>query len=1636
MHDTAATRDAEPLWSTERAVESATLTLRPGRDHPGRAVMELVVLTADGERVQVAPADPTHTLGTPTVHGYRLQFTDGSSRSLHILCGDVEQVPSIAFRTAIRRACRSSPHSLVIAAPHWPQAGGPVTEAQRTFAVMANRAGAALVVGTGAAHAQTIDVVAGRIRLHGLGTGSPDTPSSGDADGCALILEVGITASGFAPRVLPVRTSPPPTGASPTTAVFRPLESEEDLARVHVALLSTTQDPAGFLEGAEPFSEDGVRGLRFTLGEGGRVPVNRRYRGTVRTTTTWEENPETFEAPRSGSASTTLFDRALTAAGATYESEFPGLFVGESSDGRPFLLRNARTHVSSEAAQRATDRKEIAREILTDVGIAVSPGRHFSSRDQFDDASELLDGHGPLVVKPVDGRVGIGVTVGVTDLEGLRFAWERAFDDAEEGILIEEQFFGKEVRILIVDGRTVAVALRIPPQVVGDGTSTIRDLVNAKNAQRHRDLALQSRPIELTPTRLRQLSEKGLSPLSILPEGETCVIDVIGNVKVGAEPADLTDTIHPSYTRIAERAAACFPGMHEIGVDIYAQDLESPAEPGNHVVMELNGNPDIALHISAAFGRTYDVARTIVDSALAEHPVSPTHRRRPVSRSRRRSDATTSAEFLAHEFALRGMDVRWTGPVSFHAVRGEESHAVWQSVTNRTGSGAVAAAARPEEVDWLLSRRGLPVAEGRRFARTARRSGRTYARDLGRVHLRAGALRPIPVDPADPTAFTEAWRTAHEQGELSGVTVSQRRVGSRVRVLVAHDRALSVIATDRDGAPVAKPRLHASYRTIAAESARAIPGLDLAEVALVVDDPRSPAREDSVVVEDVRPDPDLVEFRDQGTHLHGDLARRIVDLHLGAPTPRPESPFVWAAGAATTSDARTLIRSAAGSLRRRIRRRIQPGRVQGTIARPADSTTSSPATVERGGLRFELERSSARLIGTTGRLTDLVVPDSVDGRPVTAIGAGSLRGDDTLRSLVVPATVTTLGADSFRDCPRLAHVELPPELPTIRARAFQGCRSLHTVVLPTRLERIANRAFADCPALTDLQYFTARTTTEGRIYDRELVESALPQRIEHIGIGAFENCTALPHIALPHLVTRVRSSVFAGCATLTSVWLHSTVDQIDADAFTGCAALASVRVPDALTAFDSTAFTDTTTVVCTDGSPAHRRADELGLRVDAVVAPELPVIGACGAESAVTVGEALADRPMMDRIRALYELRPAAPETTPDVVDGTSTATAPRYQFVDGFHRFPDHETGGQEVEIAVVGDLMCGAIQQRAALRDGRFDFSEGFEHVAEVLRGADLTLGNLETMVSPSNPLAADSFFIDGRPHLNAPAPFLTAVRGAGFDAVLNAQNHMYDTGTTGVYETLDALNSAGLIHGGLYASAAEPRPLLFSVRGIRIGVVAFLDPARQRMKKAGFTPTGLEAMASLLDADTVRRDITAARAAGAEFVLAFCHWGAEYTDRIGPRQTRFSWMVAEAGADYIFGSHSHCPQRYEVLDTDDGRNVPVVYSGGNFLGCIEHHRPISLDSFISSLTLARDSHGRVVIVRDGYLPCRIVEGDDIRGRVTVVPLDSLDQGARGYDPATAEEDRARIGQALGSSYTALSLTDLDRAPGSPAL
>ncbi|WP_300343095.1 CapA family protein [Nesterenkonia sp.] len=653
------------------------------------------------------------------------------------------------------------------------------------------------------------------------------------------------------------------------------------------------------------------------------------------------------------------------------------------------------------------------------------------------------------------------------------------------------------------------------------------------------------------------------------------------------------------------------------------------------------------------------------------------------------------------------------------------------------------------------------------------------------------------------------------------------------------------------------------------------------------------------------------------------------------------------------------------------------------------------------------------------------IPDHVEGQPVTAVGRGAFKGADQLRSIRIPRTVELIGAEAFAGCVSLVEVDLPSDLTVINRQAFEGCVSLRKVYLPYLLQQIGRRAFADCSALQELPHRVKVGPKDESIVSR-MVETSLPVALQYIGESAFENCAQLQKLVIPYQVTVLNRSVCEGCVSLKSLWLHSAVESIRDRAFAGCHALTEVKIPVTVTELRSQAFEPNTTLVAAENSAAAQFAVEQGNPLRHGALPDSPIVSQMGVTAGIPVEKILHDAELLNGVLDRYEARPPMePLDSPAGPPPHLKVTEPRLTYRDGVY----HGSGsspGEDLTIAMVGDLMCGSRMQRRS-GAGQAGYEAALEPVREILQSADLALGNLETMVSPAYPSAGKRTYVEDRPHLNAPVEYVAAVRNCGFDAVMNAQNHMYDTGALGVLQTLEALNRVGLVHGGLYASADEPRYTLFRIKGYTIAVVAYLDPARQKMKQVNLTPEGLQAVASRFEQERVEADIAAARQQGAEFVLAYAHWGSEYTERITRTQRRYAQMLVDAGADYVFGSHSHCPQRYERMRSSDGRDVPVVFSGGNFLSDIRRKKPITQDTFIGTLTLGRSEDGRAVITRDGYIPGRIVEDYHPEAVVSVVPCETLLSDDGSYTRSDAREDIARIARVMGPLYTPVTVDSL---------
>ena len=697
---------------------------------------------------------------------------------------------------------------------------------------------------------------------------------------------------------------------------------------------------------------------------------------------------------------------------------------------------------------------------------------------------------------------------------------------------------------------------------------------------------------------------------------------------------------------------------------------------------------------------------------------------------------------------------------------------------------------------------------------------------------------------------------------------------------------------------------------------------------------------------------------------------------------------------------------------------------QGTKSETA--TSKKPRSTTVGDLTFELYKDHAVLVKcVNSEATEVEIPGDVENRPMTVIGEHAFKDCTHLSATSIPTSVVELQRSAFEGCTAIKRLELPSDLKVIGPRAFADCSSLEEILLPFELTSIGESAFENCRRLSAIPHFVKQGVgSVARLTPNK--EENLPIAVSTIGARAFKNCQNMEHFAVPFRVTTVEESTFEGCSGLKEVWLHSNLESIEENAFSGCSNLPRIRIA-GHTSFNGEKIFESATVILTEGnSSAFEDAEKLSLQIDVVEeVSDLDIDSAFDSHSPLTVNEFVDSDTFDSAFTRQYDIRPVNAKRPTHTESDTSTdATPSRFELRDGvYYETTESKSRSHsrenEVTISMTGDLMCTAAQQRSEFQGGVFDFTPSFEHVSDIFHASDLTVGNLETMVSRSTTLMATTRFTDDRGHFNAPRGFLTALRNAGFDVVTNAQNHMYDTGATGMFETLAAMNDAQLLHTGMFASKTDPRTLVVEVNGIKIGIVAYLDPARQKNKQANLTQSALDVLSNHYDADKIARDISDTRKLGAEFVIAFCHWGREYSRFISDVQNNYARMVADAGADYIFGSHSHCPQHYDIIPTEDGRKVPVIYSGGNFLSSNNLKPPITTDSLIGQLTLARDTNGHVTIKREEFIPCKILQSKQFQGFTRTVPCELLKHGVENYDPLKAAEDIQRIQWTMGKQY-----------------
>lgn len=238
-----------------------------------------------------------------------------------------------------------------------------------------------------------------------------------------------------------------------------------------------------------------------------------------------------------------------------------------------------------------------------------------------------------------------------------------------------------------------------------------------------------------------------------------------------------------------------------------------------------------------------------------------------------------------------------------------------------------------------------------------------------------------------------------------------------------------------------------------------------------------------------------------------------------------------------------------------------------------------------GGITVSAETSDYTFDPTTGTVTgysgtggDVVIPDSIDGVPVKAIGENAFMRCTSLTKITMPDTVTSVGEYAFFDCSSLESVNLPNTLTTVGKLAFQGCSSLKEITIPAGVTSWGNQAFLQCTSLTRVTISEGVTSVGNYAftYCNSLSSVTLPSTLTSIGGVAFGSCTSLTEITIPEGVTAIEGQTFASCRSLISVNLPDTLTSIGENAFGNCTSLTEITIPESVSVIDKLAFTECT----------------------------------------------------------------------------------------------------------------------------------------------------------------------------------------------------------------------------------------------------------------------------------------------------------------------------------------------------------------------------------------------------------------------------------------------------------------------------
>lgn len=337
----------------------------------------------------------------------------------------------------------------------------------------------------------------------------------------------------------------------------------------------------------------------------------------------------------------------------------------------------------------------------------------------------------------------------------------------------------------------------------------------------------------------------------------------------------------------------------------------------------------------------------------------------------------------------------------------------------------------------------------------------------------------------------------------------------------------------------------------------------------------------------------------------------------------------------------------------------------------------------------------------------------------------------------------------------------------------------------------------------------------------------------------------------------------------------------------------------------------------------------------------------------------------------------------------------------------PEPEHVVSTATILSTGDLVMHIPVVNTGLQsDGSYNFDSIFRYITDYVDAADYSVVNLETTLAGTD----NGFPYAGYPRFNCPDALANATKSAGFDMLLTANNHSFDTTLVGYKRTLEVVRELGLETLGTYLSADEQKWTIEEINGIKVGMLCYtyatgLGPkgtprlnGNAEIGEAGicnyFTYDNLPAFYS-----EVQGYLDEMKAAGAEATMIYMHWGVEYVLAPNEYQTAMAQKLCDLGFDVIIGGHPHVVQPVDLLQSneDPEHKTVVLYSMGNAvsnqrMGNISSiSTPHTEDGILFSVTFSKYSDDTVYLENVSAIPTWVnLNSNNGSRQYNIVPLD----------------------------------------------